>query len=73
MQILLDIPINDLIFLEQDGYRGLIKKLKKKTDGRLFIKEYPTTSAGASHFRYLIRELKIKKNFIPAYCLHRLC
>jgi replicative DNA helicase len=63
---LLDIPINSLIFFEPDGYRGLIKKLKKKTNGRLFIKEYPTTSAGASHFRYLLRELKIKKNFKPA-------
>ena len=29
------------------------------------IKEYPTASANVSHFRSLIDELKMKKNFVP--------
>ena len=29
------------------------------------IKEYPTASANATHFRSLIDELKMKKNFVP--------
>ena len=62
---LLDIPINDLIIHSRERYLSKIEKLKKKTNGRLIIKEYPTTSAGASHFRYLLRELKVKKSFVP--------
>ena len=29
------------------------------------IKEYPTASAGANHFRHLLNELRLKKNFTP--------
>jgi replicative DNA helicase len=31
----------------------------------LIIKEYPTAAAHAGHFRALLNELKIKKNFVP--------
>jgi len=31
----------------------------------LVIKEYPTASAGSAHFRHLLNELRIKRNFIP--------
>jgi hypothetical protein len=31
----------------------------------LIIKEYPTASAGANHFRYLIDELQLKRKFVP--------
>jgi len=33
--------------------------------GKLIIKEYPTGQANSSHFRALLNELKLKKNFIP--------
>src|SRR6478752_906905 len=36
-----------------------------KRKQKLIIKEYPTTGAGSTHFRHLIHELKLKKNFIP--------
>jgi replicative DNA helicase len=62
---LLDTPIAELGNLSKDNYDAKIDRLKKKTKGKLFIKEFPTASAGASHFRYLINELKMKKNFIP--------
>jgi hypothetical protein len=39
--------------------------LTKKTKGKLIIKEYPTASASVLHFRALLNELKLKKNFKP--------
>ena len=39
--------------------------IKKKTQGQLFIKEYPTASAHAGHFDALIKELQLKKDFRP--------
>lgn len=41
------------------------EKLKQQHCGRLFIKEFPTSTAGASHFRHLLNELRIKQNFVP--------
>ena len=62
---LLDIPINELMTLPKLMYDAKIEKLKRKTQGKLIVKEYPTSCAGASHFRHLLNELKLKKNFIP--------
>jgi len=39
--------------------------LKSRVKGKLIIKEYPTSAAGAGHFRHLLQELKLKKNFSP--------
>ena len=40
-------------------------KLRNKTAGKLIIKEYPTASAHAGHFRALFNELALKKSFKP--------
>ena len=37
----------------------------RKTGGKLIIKEYPTASAHAGHFRALFNELALKKSFKP--------
>jgi len=42
-----------------------VSQIQAKTNGRLIIKEYPTGQANASHFRALLNELKLKKNFVP--------
>ena len=42
-----------------------VDKLKGKTTGKLIIKEYPTASAHVGHFRHLLQELDIKKDFKP--------
>jgi hypothetical protein len=39
--------------------------VKSKTNGKLIVKEYPTASAGSGHFRHLLNELRLKKNFSP--------
>ena len=62
---LLDIPVDELKLIPKDSYDKKINRLKKKTDGKLVIKEYPTACAGSANFRHLLNELKIKKNFVP--------
>ena len=62
---LLDIPVDELKLTPKDSYDRKINRLKRKTDGKLVIKEYPTACAGSANFRHLLNELKIKKNFVP--------
>jgi replicative DNA helicase len=62
---LFDIPIADLENISKVVYDKKMKKIKMKPLGKLIIKEYPTASAGSANFRYLINELKLKKNFKP--------
>lgn len=62
---LLNTPLDELYMLPKETYDKRIAKLKEKTPGRLIVKEYPTSTAGAANFRHLLNELKIKKNFIP--------
>lgn len=60
---LLDTPIAELRLLPKEIYDKKIARIKGKTTGKLIIKEYPTASAGAGHFRHLVNELRLKKNF----------
>ena len=62
---LLDIPIHQLKELSFDVYTKRIDRVKKKSTGRLIIKEYPTASASVSHFNHLLNELWIKNTFKP--------
>lgn len=62
---LLNTDISQIGFLPKDLYKKRIEKLKQKTQTKLKIKEYPTSSANVNHFRFLMNELKLKKDFIP--------
>lgn len=62
---LLDTVIPQLEHMSKDMFVGKIADLKRKTSGKLIVKEYPTGQANASHFRALLKELKLKKNFTP--------
>ena len=62
---LLNIPIDQIENLSKDMFRDKVSQINAKTDGKLIIKEYPTGQANTSHFRALLNELKLKKNFIP--------
>jgi replicative DNA helicase len=64
---LLDLPIQQLSdpILTKDRFVAKIDKIKKKTHGRLVIKEYPTASAHVGHFKALLNELSLKKGFQP--------
>jgi replicative DNA helicase len=62
---LLDMTIDELKQLPKDSYLKKINRVKKKTDGKLIIKEYPTASVGSANFRHLLNELSLKKDFKP--------
>lgn len=62
---LLNIPIDQLENLSKQMFTDKVSQIQAKTNGRLIIKEYPTGQANASHFRALLNELKLKKNFVP--------
>jgi len=62
---LLDIPIDQLEHLSKEMFAERVRSLSSKTNGKLIIKEYPTGSAHAGHFRALLNELKLKKSFEP--------
>ena len=62
---LLNTNLDDLIDLPKEMYDKKIARLREKTVGKLIVKEYPTASASSLHFRTLLNELNLKKNFIP--------
>jgi len=63
---LMDVPVNDIMHLSKENYFKKIDGIKNKTTGKLIIKEYPTAGAGVMHFKALLNELYLKKNFRPA-------
>ena len=62
---LLGMTTGDLRELPKTTYDTLMGRVKKRSKGKLIVKEYPTACAGSANFRHLINELKIKKNFVP--------
>jgi len=62
---LLNIPIDQIENLSKDMFKDKVSQINAKTEGKLIIKEYPTGQANTSHFRALLNELKLKKNFVP--------
>jgi replicative DNA helicase len=62
---LLNVALDDLLDLPKEMYDKKVAKVKSKTTGKLIIKEYPTASASATHFRTLLNELYLKKSFRP--------
>jgi replicative DNA helicase len=62
---LLNVSLNDLMVIPKEDYVRRFKAIQNKTRGKLIIKEYPTASANAMHFRSLLNELQLKKNFHP--------
>ena len=61
----LNIPIKEIPDLSKKQFETKIQRLKNKTTGKLIVKEYPTASAHVGHFRHLLQELDIKKDFRP--------
>ena len=62
---LLNVDIDKLMAIPKESYLKKIERLKEKTLGRLIIKEYPTASANVTHFKHLLNELKLKRQFVP--------
>jgi len=62
---LMNLPIERLASLPKKVFDDKIGKIAKGAIGKLIVKEYPTGSAHTGHFRALLNELKLKKNFKP--------
>ena len=62
---LLNIAIQNITDLPKQMFESKVTKLAQKTKGTLIVKEYPTASAHSGHFRSLINELALKKDFRP--------
>ena len=62
---LLNISMDDITDLPKAIFDQKVAKLKSKAKGKLIIKEYPTAAAGAQHFRSLLNELALKRDFKP--------
>ena len=60
---LMDYPIQQINTLPQNVFESKIQKIAQQSIGKLIVKEYPTGAAHVGHFRALLNELKLKKNF----------
>ncbi len=64
-QNLLDMTQEELDSIGKESFLKRFQNLRTKTQGKLIVKEYPTGMATAAHFRSLLKELDMKKNFVP--------
>lgn len=62
---LMNVTMDDLKTIPKQMFDDRITRIKNKTEGKLIIKEYPTASAHTGHFRALLNELNLKKEFRP--------
>ncbi len=62
---LLNVSLDDLMMLSKDMYDQKIANVRGRTNGKLIVKEYATATASVVHFRSLLNELNLKKNFVP--------
>jgi len=62
---LLNVNIKDIGDLPKSTFESKVNSIVKKTQGTFIIKEYPTASAHAGHFKALLNELALKKSFRP--------
>ena len=60
---LLNVPLDQLQHISKPMLTSKVEDLVATHNGKLIIKEYPTGAAHAGHFRALLNELKLKKNF----------
>lgn len=62
---LLNVMLDEIEDLPKDAYEKKIDRVRRKTIGKLIVHEFPTASAHCGHFRHLLNELALKKNFVP--------
>jgi len=62
---LLNLSMAELKVIDKKTFDNRVAKIAGKTQGKLIIKEYPTAGAHSGHFRALLEELKMKREFKP--------
>jgi len=62
---LLNVNIKDIGSIPESIFTSRVQQIGQKTQGKLIIKEYPTASAHVGHFKALLSDLRLKKDFAP--------
>ena len=62
---LLNVNIKDIGAIPEQLFATRVGEIGRKTQGKLIIKEYPTASAHVGHFKGLLSDLALKKDFKP--------
>ena len=62
---LMDLTMDELHELPKQTFESSVDKIRNKTKGTLVVKEYPTASAHVGHIRGLLKELALKRQFVP--------
>ena len=62
---LLNVNIKDIGAIPEQLFTSRVGEIGRKTQGKLIIKEYPTASAHVGHFKGLLSDLALKKEFKP--------
>lgn len=62
---LLDVEIDSLTSIKKDQFMRRMADIKNNIKGKLVVKEYPTSGGNTNTIRALLKELKVKKNFVP--------
>ena len=57
----MNITIDDLHTLPKKMFENYLTRYRKRQNGKLIVKEYPTASAHVGNFRSLIKELALKE------------
>ncbi len=58
---LMGVREEELKEMTRETYNRRLAKVREKSTGKLVVKGFPSGAASASHFRYVIEEMKIKK------------
>ena len=62
---LLNVNIKDIGAIPEEIFKSRVNEIGRKSQGKLIIKEYPTASAHTGHFKALLSDLSLKKDFRP--------
>lgn len=62
---LLNCEMSQLKHMPQQTFANRIAALQRRVVGQLVVKEFPTSVPNILHFKALLEELKVKKNFVP--------
>lgn len=62
---ILDVTLDELKALPKNIFEKKIARAKEKYLGKIIIAEFGTGTGHIGHFRHLLSELRVKKNFVP--------
>ncbi len=62
---ILDVPITQINGINKKTFVSRVNAIKTATNGKLIVKEFPTTGCNVNHIRAVINEIRLKKGKAP--------